>query len=315
MNPLTLTENVAFSSIRDFFREKPLVIFGTGMSCAIDIRFGMGALSDELIKRILPESLTSAQRQQWAQVSRALDSGDDLETALVYVADIDLLQMVKEKTGDFISGIDREFAHKIAEAKVSWPASALIKRIVEKLPEGDPTLHIVTPNYDTLFEHACDLLGITYTNGFMGTTKRCLDWDAADRSLRIPQMVTRNRRRERKFRLRKHARLHKVHGSLSYFFYRNEVIENNAWMWDAPTFASRVIVTPGLTKYESLQNYRNELQKAADEAIDESSHFLFLGYGFNDSHLETYIRQKLTTSILQRFDCDERFEPTYRVLA
>ena len=65
-------------------------------------------------------------------------------------------------------------------------------------------------------------------------------------------------------------------------------------MWDAPTFAPRVIVTPGFTKYELLQNYRNELQKAADEAIAESNRFLFLGYGFNDSHLETYIRQKLT---------------------
>ena len=61
------------------------------------------------------------------------------------------------------------------------------------------------------------------------------------------------------------------------------------------TFSDRVMITPGLSKHEMLQNYRQELLKPADEAIDKSHRFLFLGYGFNDSHLETYIKQKLVT--------------------
>ena len=40
-----LTEEIAINAIRDFFRGKPFVIFGTGMSCALDVRFGMPALS------------------------------------------------------------------------------------------------------------------------------------------------------------------------------------------------------------------------------------------------------------------------------
>ena len=66
-------------------------------------------------------------------------------------------------------------------------------------------------------------------------------------------------------------------------------------MWDAPGFANRVMITPGLSKHEMLQNYRQELLKPADEAIERSHRFLFLGYGFNDSHLEAYIKQKLIT--------------------
>ena len=97
------------------------------------------------------------------------------------------------------------------------------------------------------------------------------------------------------YKPRKHVRLYKVHGSLNFFFYRNIVVENNAWMWDAPSFSNRVMITPGLSKYQTLQNYRQELLKYADAEIDKANHFLFLGYGFNDTHLEAYIRQKLIT--------------------
>lgn len=95
------------------------------------------------------------------------------------------------------------------------------------------------------------------------------------------------------YKPRKHARLYKVHGSLNLFHHRNAVVENNAWMWNPPDFASRVIVTPGLYKYEMLQNYRLELLNSADKAIEKANRFLFLGYGFNDAHLETYIKKKL----------------------
>ena len=37
---------------------------------------------------------------------------------------------------------------------------------------------------------------------------------------------------------------------------------------------------------------RDSLQ-SADRAIEKETHFLFLGYGFNDNHLEEYIRRKL----------------------
>jgi len=55
------------------------------------------------------------------------------------------------------------------------------------------------------------------------------------------------------------------------------------------------MITPGLSKYQTLQRYRQELLQSADAAIDKATHFLFLGYGFNDSHLEEYIKRKLIT--------------------
>lgn len=124
---------------------------------------------------------------------------------------------------------------------------------------------------------------------------RKIDWEAVDRSLLVPEQIRQHGRLRTIYKFRKHLRLYKVHGSLNYFHHREGVVENNAWMWDPPEFAPRVMITPGLSKFEKLQRYRVELLGSADNAINKASQFLFLGYGFNDKHLEEYIKRKLTT--------------------
>jgi hypothetical protein len=84
------------------------------------------------------------------------------------------------------------------------------------------------------------------------------------------------------------------------------------WIWNPPSFIRRVIVTPGASKYQVLQQYRQELIQDADKAIEKASRFLFLGYGFNDAHLDWYITRKLVTQksrclIITR-DSNERIE-------
>jgi len=288
-----MTEDVAINTIRDFFRNKPFVFFGTGMSCALDPHFGMQSLKDELAQSVIADSHSSGQKKQWAKVLKSLQKGVSLESALDNVTDPVLLQKITVATGRFVSAFDREYALRIANGDVTWPATYFFKRLVETLPEGDRILHVLTPNYDTLFEHACDYVGIYYTSGFCGGIERRTDWEAANQSLLIREQVPQRGLLKTIYKHRKHIRLYKVHGSLNFFFHHNAVIENNAWMWDAPEFSSRVMITPGLSKYQTLQNYRQELLRCADEAIEKESHFLFLGYGFNDMHLEAYIKRKL----------------------
>ena len=289
----SLTEEIAIDSIRDFFRDKPFVVFGTGMSCAIDPRFGMAALTNELRGAISPEGKSPQVKEQWARVTESLDGGSDLENALDGVNDPDLLLQITTATGDFISSIDRECALKISNDEIIWPAAAFFRRLVDTLPEVDPILHVLTPNYDTLFEHACDANALDYTNGFWGSVERRLDWNAVSRSF----VQTNRNRHGRKLKTlkttRRHVRLYKVHGSLNFFYHRDRLVENNSWMWNRPNYANRVIVTPGLLKYKTLQEYRSELLQTADAAIGKANRFVFLGYGFNDSHLEQYIKRKL----------------------
>ena len=308
----SLTEEIAIKALRDFFRDKPFVIFGTGMSCALDPRFGMPALKDEISQKVAPDSRALEQERQWSEVMESLQNGEDLETALNNVTDSSLLEEITDVTGQFISSLDREYALRIAEGAAIWPATGFFERLVNTLPEGDPTLHVLTPNYDTLFEHACDTVAIHYTSGFHGGLTRRIDWDAVDKSLHLSQQNPYRRRLKSIFKLRKHARLYKVHGSLNFFFHKNAIVENNAWMWDAPNFSKRVMITPGLSKYQTLQTYRQELLGPADAAINKANRFLFLGYGFNDAHLETYIEQKLVTQtcmgLIVTRDCNARIE-------
>lgn len=288
-----LTEEAALDTIRDFFRDKPFIVFGTGMSCALDVRFGMPALAEALSQSVPPGLLESEQERQRLVFVESLSNGQDLESALSGVTDVALVQSIVCATAEFLAPIDRECALSIVQDKVAWPATMLIKRLVDTLPEGDPILHVLTPNYDTLFEHACDVAGTRYTTGFCGGIQRQINWRAAGQSLMMPQQILRQGRLRAGAKPVKHARLYKVHGSLNLFSYRDAIIENNAWMWDAPAFARRVMAMPGLSKYRMLQEHRQELLAAADTAVSRANRFLFLGYGFNDTHIESYIKQKL----------------------
>lgn len=290
-----LTEDAAVDALRSFFREKPLLVLGTGMSCALDVRFGMPALQVALVNRLGWGSLPVGPRNQWNAVVEDLRQGQDLESALNNVSDDSLLREIASIAGAFIGEADRDLSCQIAQGEIEWPAIRLLRKLVDGLPEGDRILHVLTPNYDMLFEYACDYAGISYTNGFSGGVERKTDWQAADRSLRLQEVVSYGRRHRRICKYKNHVRIYKVHGSLNYFWYRNAVIENNAWMRDPPDFVERVLITPGLSKYRMLQAYRQELLQPADAAIERATHFLFLGYGFNDSHLEEYVRRKLVS--------------------
>lgn len=290
-----LTEDKAIEALRNFFREKPFLFFGTGMSCALDIQFGMPALKDALLEGMRSRTLTDAKNTEWDAVVSALNHGTDLENALNSVNDQDLLKILTGITGNFVAELDKKYAFRIANNESIWPATRILKKLVETLPEGDRILHALTPNYDMLFEYACDAAEIPYTNGLFGGVERRKDWKAVDRALLEPEQICQSRKMKTVFKHKKHVRLYKVHGSLNFFFHRNSFIENNAWMWCPPGYAERVMITPGLSKYKTLQRYRQELLQSADAAIDKATRFLFLGYGFNDSHLEEYIKRKLIT--------------------
>lgn len=290
-----LTEAEAFKALSNFFREKPLIFFGTGMSCALDARFGMEALKEELSQQLSKIQLVGAAKEQWEYVRISLQNGDGLESAMSGAVDQELVNIITKATGNYVASIDREYAYRTAQGEIEWPAIKLVKRIVDTLPEGDRILHVVTPNYDMLFEYACEKNGVLYTNGFTGGVERRLDWDSVDLSMRTPEHVLQRRKMRMIYKHKKHVRIYKVHGSLNYFFHRGSVVENGSWMWSPPDFTQRVIITPGISKYETIQQFRMELLSKADSVISKENHFLFLGYGFNDKHLEEYIKRKLVS--------------------
>lgn len=290
-----LTQEFAFSSLAKFFGETPFVFFGTGLSCAVDRAFGMPALEAALARSILSAELKGSAVPEWEAVKSAISGGSDLESALNEVSSSELLDRIRTETAKHLVGIDKSACWRLCEGTAEWPAAKMIARIVEKLPEGSPVLHVLTPNYDLLFEHAMERLRVPISTGFHGCINRRLDWDRA--SLHHSRLASDGfgPRLRTIAKPQKHLRLYKVHGSLSYFYHENQLIENLTWAWDPPPFATRVMVTPGQAKFAVLQSFRRELQAPVDQEIEKASSFLFLGYGFNDTHLENYIRQKLVS--------------------
>lgn len=288
-----LTREVAFEALRNFFRGKPLVFFGSGMSCALDDRFSMQQLAKVLVDKVPPLLVSTKEKKEWNAVTDALCKGNDIESAMNSVLDQNLVEKITEVAGGFISKASHDCCLKVVDGKSEWPAGALLKVLVDTLPEADPVLNVITPNYDLVMEYACERLGIPYTNGFSGDVLRTIDWHAAEQSMLMSARTVVSNRVRYSRAVRKHIRLYKVHGSVNYFTFGTKVVENNEWILDPPSFVQRVMITPGVSKHEKLHLYRQELLQRADEAIERESRFLFLGYGFNDVHLETYIRRKL----------------------
>lgn len=294
-----LTEEIAYRAFRDFFRETPLVFFGTGMSCALDSGFGMDALKNVLLREVEKLNLPKAQQSKWNKVVKQLNKGIDLEQAMNHATDKRLIRKITVITSDYLSKLDNCISYRIASDKSHWPAINLVSRLVDTLPSSDPILHVITPNYDLLFEYACDKARIPYTSGLHGGIIKRRDWQASSCALKVQSPLYIGKKLIQRCKYNKHIRLYKVHGSLNYFFYQDELVENNAWICTPPSFADRVIITPGLSKYQILHKFRQELLQTADNEIEKASRFLFMGYGFNDNHLEEYIKRKLITQSCQ----------------
>jgi hypothetical protein len=147
-----LTIETAYKELQQILDEKVLLVVGTGASMAVDIRFGMGALSEELLKKI-PNQIKSNNNseKQWQQVAGKLQNDIDLESALKETNDNFLIKKIVQVTGDFVAELDKTYKLEILENKIEVPIGTFIRQLFfNGLPEHDPVLDIITPNYDLL---------------------------------------------------------------------------------------------------------------------------------------------------------------------
>lgn len=289
-----LTEEIAKKALQNFFLQKPFVLFGTGTSCALDIRFGMDALREHLLSDIPKNPLNLDQRKQWGSVVDKLNNRYDLESAMNDVQDENLTKIIIESTAKFVAALDRDYGVKILMGKTFWPALSFFKRLVEGLPESDRALHVATTNYDLLAEYAFEKEGIPYITGFFGGICRRMDWKQAGRGMTCFERTLVRKTYKDIPKLIKHIRLYKVHGSLNTFGLGSAIVENNAWIFEYPNELERIMITPGTAKYKRLHDYRPELLGEYDQAVEKHSAFLFIGFGFNDNQLtNNAIKRKL----------------------
>jgi len=291
---MNLDLDKAIQEFQGILKKHPVLIVGTGASCALDPRFGMPELGKELRRTVQPGS----ESEQWKRVLASLDGGKGLEDALDAVTGTGLKERIVTATGAFVASVDRDWIWRVSTGEMTGPLHGLLRKLVDGLPPTNPVQHVVTPNYDMLIEHTCDALEVPWTDGFTtGSTCR-RDWGAARNSMLKMTREPRGRSYIDTPRVMPHIRLHKVHGSINWFRDDDEtrLLRCDRMIdgidGEAPAGWRRAMITPGVRKLQEAGKNR-EWFAGADAAIAEAGAFLIVGYGFNDDHIHNGIRNRL----------------------
>jgi len=262
--------------IQDHLQEGLLLIVGTGLSIAEGIP-GMATLAEHL-KAEIPAKIATCPDPGWQQVVAALDAGDNLEAAMGKVTlNATTVDTIVATTATLISTKEREVFERVLNEKKSLPFTVFVKHLFK----AGPKFHLITPNYDRLVEFATEAAQIGVDSRFFGylhgrtDPKRSAD---AHRESYISGKTS-------SFRPCPCLCVHKPHGSLDWYDVDEKVVR-------CPVAIDRIpiIITPGASKYrESFRWAFDDQRTAGNRAATTSTRLMFIGYGFNDDHLEQYL--------------------------
>lgn len=274
----------ALSRSQDFLRKKPILLIGTGLSVSMGLP-GMDELTEYLRAELPKRCKTKQMVDEWTNCMTRIDKCG-LEDGLGKEdVNEELLANIVEVTAELIEIRDSEFREKLfTDSKTGFPIANLIKHIIDSLPVDNPTLDI---------EYACDYAGIHCCTGFSGAYVQQFSQDSLTTHLHtLARVPTTRGKLKNEYRRRKQVRLLKPHGSLKW-----QQLEDKIYQCMEPlAAATRVIITPGLTKYRAsltdpVMNCHREI---ANSSLRDSNAVLVIGYGFNDSHLQTVLKERLS---------------------
>lgn len=262
--------------LQDHLQEGLLLVVGTGLSIAEGIP-GMWPLGAHL-KTVIPPRLVSAPDPAWNDVVAALDAGDHLETAMSKTNLKDTtVDAIVEETAKLILEKELEvFAQVISGAKI-LPFTTFVKHLFK----GGRKFHLITPNYDRLVELATEAAGIGVDTRFAGNLFGYSDPKRSADAHRESYMAGKNAA------LRPIANLciHKPHGSLDWFDVGGKIVR-----CPINTGKTPIIITPGASKYrESFRWAFDDQRTSGNRGVGSSTRLMFIGYGFNDDHLEQHL--------------------------
>ncbi len=275
-----------YSYVQSIFQRGLVVVVGSGASCALGLP-GMQALATYLVAEVPvrasglpPESMAS-----WRLVAEALDAGKGLEETLLTVSvQDDLALVVTEAIADCVLAAEQ---HAIADILTSASISAFGRLLLFAL-QATPALDVVTTNYDRLVEVHAARAGVRVDSSFYGHTVGRFD-PALSREELLQMQRTSVRGRKNTAVQRAHVRLSKPHGSLDWYSR-----DGQHYRSDLPIGGSRRIVAPGGNKYRLGYEVPFDAHRTrANDSIDRASALLFIGYGFNDDHLQTHIVDRI----------------------
>jgi len=262
--------------LQDHLQEGLLIVVGTGLSIAEGIP-GMGLLAEHL-KRELPSKLAAVPDPAWDSAATALDAGDHLEAAM---GKVNLLPTTVEaivaETARFISTAERRVFERVLAGERELPLTPFVKHLFK----AGKKFHLITTNYDRLVEMAAEAAEIGVDSRFCGYLHGRSDPRRSADAHRESYISGRNSL----FRNLPCLCVHKPHGSLDWFEVGGKIVRCPIDHGKVP-----IIITPGTAKYrESFRWAFDDQRNAGNRAASNATRLIFIGYGFNDDHLEQYL--------------------------
>ena len=262
--------------LQDHLQEGLLIVVGTGLSIAEGIP-GMGSLADHL-KKVVPQQLTSAPDPTWAQIVAALESGDNLEAAMEKATlQTTTVEAIVTAAATLISAAERKVFERVLNGSRVLPFTPFVKHLFK----AGRKFHLITSNYDRLVELATEAAEIGVDSRFFGYLHGRSDPKRSADSHRESYMTGKTSA----FRPLSCLCVHKPHGSLDWIEMDGNLVRCPIDIGKTP-----MIITPGARKYrESFRWAFDEQRTAGNRAAANAIRLMFIGYGFNDEHLEQYL--------------------------
>jgi len=292
--------------IRECFERKlPTVLLGSGASISSGFSLklkpnfpGMPDLAKRYYETVVPDSFGDEDQAAWQQFKGDYESLGaewwkfNLEAFLTkhpLQNSSQLLKQLLRQTAEALQVPHKALAELFEkDAKIQFPLRTILERLLRSAPTSNPEINVITPNYDLLVEYTADLIKVPCLTGFSGGIIRHWNPDAGF----APPFV----RAGNGFKRSKYLRLIKPHGSFAWHQSQADsglVVEHFALAGPGGDW-SRCMIAPGPSKYaEALKDVRRDHMRHMDDAFKNAQSLLVIGYGFNDSHLEEYLKRSL----------------------
>lgn len=282
---MAISTDEVYTSIQGIFRRGLTIIVGSGASCSYGLP-SMGALADHLQLEIPARaaSLCSEGASRWQRISEELGKGVGLESAL---GDEPVPSALADLLASVIAAQVQESEAAAISRILGGDSVSSFGRLFDYILRTSEITDVITTNYDRLLEVHAARAGVRVDTMFYGHTIGRLDQSLSRDELLQRQSVA-GRGAQITVRTRHHIRLSKPHGSLDWFLHNGECLRS-----DLAISGVRQIVAPGGGKYRLGYEVPFDAQRErANEAIDKATALLFVGYGFNDEHLQTHVRAR-----------------------
>jgi hypothetical protein len=280
-----ITADDLYSAIQGVFRRGLTIVVGSGASCQYGLP-SMGALAERL-QRAIPaaiDELCPEGKSQWERISTELAAGAGLESAL---GEGNLADSLADCLTSVIASQVQEAETAAISQILSDSTVSAFGRLFAHILRTSDVADVITTNYDRLIEVHAARAAVRVDTMFYGHTVGRLN-ESLSRDELLQRQPFAGKSSRLTVRPRPHIRLSKPHGSLDWFSHNDECLRS-----DLALRGTRQIIAPGGNKYRLGYEVPFDAQrKRANEAIDNAAALLFIGYGFNDEHLQTHIRTR-----------------------